>query len=561
MEPAQGKESLMDCEACSELLADFLLDELPSSEALLVHEHLLLCPACMKAYRELKGTGKALEAVTVMQPVQGSKIFKQDVLAQAQIESEKIVAKLPPERRLRLEARREARQSIRLLAVKKQPVKVWSPGLLILALSGAAILTGILLWPRGGERATTRAAIGTLSIVMGKVEQFYVTANHPHTPVAEGKGVLAGDAFTTGDAGRARIDLHDGSSILLGPACDATFRLIPEQPDDLVLQIDSGEFCIERADADAAGGVGKNAVWEVRTDAGYLQFAPATRACARIAGKGKTSELDVSVLSGCVHAFLKDGKMSEPLYAGQRTALRTFSSFITVESLSDERPPAWRADLVSEADLAALLGAKARIVQRKPGAVLVELDYKNQLKGRDWHPEPEPEDSAMLARSVLSEINGVFKCPSGIRLRHAAKFAPPVSLELKLNSESRRNTSFAFGLLENAGNVVAVDVTHEATLSVQEKGKFPRRDRLAARVQPGNADVLLLEIKPEGAGFAATLNSASGKTKSVPVWKERADLPGDVWIQALGDGILFDEIKLTGLLSPDWLREKLNGNQ
>ena len=128
-------------------------------------------------------------------------------------------------------------------------------------------------------------------------------------------------------------------------------------------------------------------------------------------------------------------------------------------------------------------------------------------------------------------------------------------------TRSRRSATIAFGVLENAGNYVAVDVTHEATLSVQEKGNFPRRDHLAARVKPGTADVLLLEIKREGAGFAASLTSTSGKSNSLPIWKTRADAPGDVWLQALGDGILFDEIKLTGVLSTDWLREKLNGAQ
>ena len=57
---AAAKSTLMDCAGCNELLADFLLDELPESEAVLVHEHLLICPDCMKSYRELKGTGKAL---------------------------------------------------------------------------------------------------------------------------------------------------------------------------------------------------------------------------------------------------------------------------------------------------------------------------------------------------------------------------------------------------------------------------------------------------------------------------------------------------------------------
>src|SRR5947207_12234270 len=149
---ATAKGTLMDCAGCNELLADFLLDELPESEAVLVHEHLLICPDCMKAYRELKGTGKALEAVPSMRSVEGSDTFKADVRKQAVIEADKIVAKLPADRRLRLEARREARQSIRM-SRRQAPPKVWSPGLLILALAAAMVLAAVLFWPKADQHA------------------------------------------------------------------------------------------------------------------------------------------------------------------------------------------------------------------------------------------------------------------------------------------------------------------------------------------------------------------------------------------------------------------------
>src|SRR3954454_2677613 len=168
---ATAKATLMDCEGCSELLADFLLDELPESEAVLVHEHLLICPACMKAYRELKGTGKALDAVTSMQPIEPSDAFKSAVREQAKAESEKIVSKLPPDKRLRLEARREARQSVRM-SRRMPPPKVWSPGLLVLALAAAAVLAAILFWPQKTP-PVARVALGTVSVGLGKVDQFY----------------------------------------------------------------------------------------------------------------------------------------------------------------------------------------------------------------------------------------------------------------------------------------------------------------------------------------------------------------------------------------------------
>src|ERR1700680_165884 len=101
----------MNCEHCTEYLADFLLDELPEHEAVLIQEHLNLCPACMRTYKELKGTGKMLEAVPAMRTITGSVEFDHAVRAGASVESAKIIEALPAEKRLRVEARRAARAS------------------------------------------------------------------------------------------------------------------------------------------------------------------------------------------------------------------------------------------------------------------------------------------------------------------------------------------------------------------------------------------------------------------------------------------------------------------
>src|SRR5476651_1248787 len=92
---------IMDCEHCTEYLADFLLDELPEGEAVLIQEHLNLCPPCMRRYKELKGTGKALEAVPAMRAVHGSQEFTRVVHAGAAVESQKIIEALPAEKRVR----------------------------------------------------------------------------------------------------------------------------------------------------------------------------------------------------------------------------------------------------------------------------------------------------------------------------------------------------------------------------------------------------------------------------------------------------------------------------
>ena len=78
------------------------------------------------------------------------------------VEADKIVAKLPADRRLRLEARREARQSIRM-SRRQAPPKVWSPGLLILALAAAMVLAAVLFWPKADQHAQ-RTPVGTLGV-------------------------------------------------------------------------------------------------------------------------------------------------------------------------------------------------------------------------------------------------------------------------------------------------------------------------------------------------------------------------------------------------------------
>ncbi|MCY3023514.1 MAG: zf-HC2 domain-containing protein [Planctomycetota bacterium] len=181
----------MDCATCGERLADFLLDELPESEAVLVQEHLSLCATCMRTYKELKGTGKALEAVPSMRPVEGSPEFERDVRAQAAAELQQILARLPADKRLKLEARRAARMS--RVAEKPPPPRPLFPARLLLAVAaGCGLLALILAYPDSSASNAPRAPLGSLSLTVGKVEQFYQRANEPHTPVKEGKPFLAG---------------------------------------------------------------------------------------------------------------------------------------------------------------------------------------------------------------------------------------------------------------------------------------------------------------------------------------------------------------------------------
>ncbi len=546
---ATAKGTLMDCEACGELLADFLLDELPESEAVLVHEHLLICPACMKAYRELKGTGKALEAVTSMQSVTPSDTFRENLREQAKIESEKIVSKLSPDRRLRLEARREARHSVRL-SRRVAPPKVWSPGLLILALAAALVLALILFWPTR-DNLVQRTALGTLSVAVGKVDQFYKKEKQTYTPVEEGKNFLPGDSFKTGDQGRARFDVSDGGSIFIGPLTDVAFHFPQAVPGECTMLIDSGEIGVLRADATT----GSKPDWELRSDAGSLLFANATHAYAHVVKHEKVCTLEVSVLAGCVHIQSRGGSKRESIYAGQKAAISTIDTTIAPVSLIDERPPSWRVDLTTNADLAALFSGKIKIASRQQGKIQVEIHYNHETPFQDWNAEVQGQGVA------LSVKEGRIVCPTGIRWKLAPQFVRPLTYELKINADARRDTTFAFAFKTPQGNV-AVDVSRQAVeLSVEEVDKLRKYDKIFTRGQPNAPESMLLQLKPEGSGQSASLSTTNGKSKSIPIWKDKPEAAGELWFQALVEPLLLDEIVITGTLSSDWIREKLSGAQ
>jgi len=541
----------MDCEGCGELLADFLLDELPESEAVLVHEHLLICVDCMKAYRELKGTGKALDAVASMQPVTSSPDFKAAVQAKAKEESEKIVSKLPPDKRLRLEARREARHSVRM-SRRMPPPKVWSPGLFVLALAAVLILAAILFWPTH-DKPLTRVALGHLAVSVGTVDQFYKKEKQTYSPVEEGKSFLPGEAFKTRESASARFDLADGGSIFAGPSTDIAFHFPQAFPGQCSVLTDNGEVGFFRPDPSANQSASGD--WEFKCDAGTMTISQSTHAYAHVIKHEKICNLEVSVLAGSVHLKSRDGSKHESLYAGQKGTISTTDSVIVASSLTDERPPVWRTDLTTTSDLAALFGGKVKILSRQTGQLKIELRTNHETPFHDWVSE--------IPGVAISAKDGHLVCPTGVRWKLVAPFVRPLQYELKLNAESRRDTSFAFAYKTASGSV-AVDVSRQAVeLSVEEVDKLRRSDKIFARGQPNTAESLVLHLKQEGTAkdFSASLNTSTSKSKSILLWKAKPDAAGELWFQALVEPLLLDEIIITGTLSSDWIREKLSGAQ
>ncbi|MCY3023513.1 MAG: hypothetical protein NTW87_31420, partial [Planctomycetota bacterium] len=240
--------------------------------------------------------------------------------------------------------------------------------------------------------------------------------------------------------------------------------------------------------------------WEVRTEAGtvLLDLGAHAYLTATKTGKGFTGEL--LVLAGSAEVLSRSGSPLGTIPESYRAVFSADNDVCRSEPQDAFRVPAWRLDLVSEGELARLLGAKVRVLGRKDGALEAELTYRGQNQQRalaDWICELMPAGPASAPRDRSSG----FALPAGTRLRHTVPFGAPLAIELKLARESQGETSFAFGVLESADGGVAVDVAREAALQIRDKGRTVRGAALPARAPSGKLEGLRLEITREDGGL------------------------------------------------------------
>jgi len=571
---------MMDCAICSERLADFLLDELPESEAVLVQEHLSLCPACMRTYRDLKGTGKALEAVPSMRPVEGSPEFEQAVRAQAAVELSHILNRLPADKRLKIEARRAARLS-RIAPSPAPRHKLVSLPLVAAFAAGVAALAIILAYPSGPTPDAERTPIGRLSVAAGTVEQFYQRPNEPHTPVKEGKSILPGDAFSTTDNGRARFDIDPGGSLFLGPSSHVTFRVQPPGSSTFVVFLEKGELGIlsprphtESSEGEAPGSGGEDAVvpqWEVRSEAGTVLVGPGAHVHLKVSNSGGKFSGALTVLPGSVEVLSRSGRSLGTVSSYHRAVLTGAETSLKSEPQEKARMPAWRLDLVSEGELATVLSARVKVLGRHEGVVEAELVYGSRdQKGfqHDWLPETtgigtdkaaDPKREADAGRTIGTA--GALNLPAGMRRRHIVPFVPPLVFELALARDSQGGGSFAFGALGTPEGGVAVDVARDAVLQVRDQCRTAHSAAVPVRTAAGKLEHLRLEIADGTAagapkpGLTAQLIAPAGKSNLLPLAKK---VQGKLWLQSLADNVAFDEVRISGCIPAEWLRERLS---
>lgn len=548
----------MNCDWTTDRLADYMLDELPESEAVLIQEHLHICKGCMNTYRELKGTGKMLGAVTSMRAVPATPEFRENVRAQAVVELRNIVASLPPEKRLRLEARRAARLSRALeKAPSAPPPSIFTKGLAILMAACLAAIAVVLLYPKS-RNTDANLPLAVLTQTVGRVDQFFQKANEPHTPTASGKTILHGDTFLTGDTGRARFDLSGGGALYVGGLTRLTFRA-PQHPSQRqTFVLESGEVGLQAPAPDLHDGsdhaAALEARWEIRSEVGAFVVEPGSHVYLSASKGAKEYEAELLVLSGTVRVQDRVGKTVVNVLRGQRAKFKADQLNGRPQEFSPARVPPWRADLVSDMDLAGLLGVKGKVVRQKDGTLAAELFY-NRHPGSagldDWQNELSPAPLRLTP-------NGALTLPSSTRVRHPLPFSGPVTFEMQLSREGPREGNFAFGLLDASDCGVVVDVTKNANLQIRDKGRNARSSSVAARSNKNGNEFLRLEILREASGYSAQLSSAAGKSKTLPLAKVKNEEGSNLWLQALGDAMLFDEIKISGTLSMDWLRDRLS---
>ena len=136
----------MDCSACKELLPDFVMDELNEQDHAIVAAHLETCSECRARSRELKVTGKALQAVAALKPVSATPILQAKIMKDARAESEKIIKALPPDKRRKAERMREMRDAARVALTADEVAQAgmpWPQLAAAIAVLALLVITGI----------------------------------------------------------------------------------------------------------------------------------------------------------------------------------------------------------------------------------------------------------------------------------------------------------------------------------------------------------------------------------------------------------------------------------
>ena len=542
--------STMNCHDCTEKLSDFLLDELPESEAVFVQEHLALCPSCMATYKQLKGTGKAMEAIPAMRPVQAQAGFDEKVLTSARAESQKIIETLPPEKRLRMEARAAARRAhIQVkspAAVSQRKQSPWSGAVVIILILGLASAAAILLYPSDGLDKAPKE-VGSLALSSGKAEQFFQKQGEQWSAVTAGKPVRTDDEFSTREDGSIRFEIEGGGGVFMGPSSELKFRRPSASDQAFVLHVPNGEVGVERLESK---GTDAEKVWTIIGDAATVTVPPGSQVYVRAARNAQGRQCDVLVRQGSAKVTYWNGKGKEDVKAGEEASFWEDARIQPQKSSPEALVPLWRMDLLNDAELARIFTGSVRVMERRAEGLVVELGYGFGKAGglQDWG----------ASVTISQRPNGTIQLPADVRCTLTAPMNAPASIELAIHPDSPKEGAIACALLDGDKVRVSADFDkQEALLQVREPD-HPGAARVAYRTQAKTLERTRLEIADAGIETQALVSTSSGKSKPVAVPKSLL-VPGVVWVSGVRDEAVLEGIRVTGLVPRKWLRQRVAG--
>ncbi len=552
----------MNCEECSEFLADFLLNELPEDRAAQVREHLGACTSCAATYRELKGTGRALAAIAAIQEVRPSEDASSRTRALAAVESRKIVEAMPPEKRLKYEARQAQREARRLReadrdAAQARKAASFSFGVLGILAAGLMALAAIILYrqPLAPGPAKERAMV---EIAVGETRRLVARRSLPWEPAGKGEIIREGDMIETSSEGFARLACVGGANIFLGPS--SRVRLdAPERGTRGVVFLRRGAAYVEvGASPDAPAGEGP---WVVRTSEAEIRTSEGSLYVEALE-TGKGMESTVTVIRGRAEVDRGRGVGTERLEAGQ--GLRVWSDRKVPPE--PEKPAAtaghWRYDLVTDAEITPLFRGASRVISHSPSGPAIEISYRGDRQGDGMDFVEEERKRGMEARE------GYFALASGALYRHPAVFEKEGFIEITVECGGGKPP--AFGLLaDRAGNGVSFENEIGGELCVRSGGRIVRRAKVEFEFQSKTRYALRLEAKGRGAD-ARTIFSVDGR--GIAAIESPGIGPGFAWISHRGTNLSPEAegapasgsvriyaIKMGGTLSREWLRMRLLG--
>ncbi|MCW8130222.1 MAG: zf-HC2 domain-containing protein [Planctomycetota bacterium] len=541
----------MNCTECTDKLSDFLLDELPEQEAVLVQEHLALCPSCMATYKQLKGTGRAMEAIPAMRSVQPSQNFDEHVMSAARVESQKIIETLPPEKRLRMEARaatRKAQLQVKApAAVSQRRQTPWSGAVVGILILGLVAATCIMLYPADGLDKAPKE-LGTLTLAAGKAEQFFQKQGEQWSAVNVGKPVRTDDEYATRDDGRIRFEM-EGGSVCVGPGTEVKFRRPGATDQAFILHVPNGEMGVERAE-EKNGEAGQ--VWVVRTDAATVRVPAGSEVYVRAARNAQGRQCDVLVRKGSAAVSYWGGKSNADVKAGEEASFWEDARIEPQKSAPENLLPLWRMDLLNDAEMSALFGGAVRVVDRRSEGPVVELSYGFGRPGglQDWN--------VAGGAAIAQKPSGTLSLPAEARCTLAAPITVPASIELAIHPDSPKDGAIACVVLDTDKGRVSADFDRQVAVLTVREPDHPGASRVPFRAQAKTLERVRLDFVEAGLDTQAVLTTASGKSKPVTVSRNLL-VPGALWVSALREEALLEGIRVTGQVPRKWLRQKLAG--